>query len=139
MFWTGHQRDSSSVLTEQKTKHAQNIESLLTMREQAKRIAEATFQMATATSKRFGLILNDGWQLKRSLASTITNGQIDNWYQRGLDAGAIGGKLCGAGGGGFLLFIVPPERHQQVRQALPDLREVPVGPEVHGSQILLVD
>jgi D-glycero-alpha-D-manno-heptose-7-phosphate kinase len=87
----------------------------------------------------FGRTLDDGWQLKRELASTITTTQIDHWYQAALEAGAVGGKLCGAGGGGFLLFIVPPQRHEAVRAKLSDLCEVPVEPEVHGSQILFVE
>ena len=73
-----------------------------------------------------GRILDHGWQLKRSLASTISNDSIDDWYQRALEAGASGGKLCGAGGGGCILILAPPERHDAVREALHDLTEVPV-------------
>ena len=97
-------------------------------------------QTCCPTARRSGLvgrILDEGWQLKRGLASTITNDAIDAWYGRAPEAGAIGGKLCGAGGGGFLLFVVAPERQEAVRQALDDLIEVPVGYEVHGSRVLL--
>jgi D-glycero-alpha-D-manno-heptose-7-phosphate kinase len=85
---------------------------------------------------RFGRILDETWQLKRGLASTITNGQIDRWYECGKRHGAVGGKLCGAGGGGFLLFIVPPECQPAVRQALSGMTEVPIRYEVHGSQVV---
>ena len=87
----------------------------------------------------FGRVLDEGWQLKRQLASTITTDQIDIWYRRGRDAGAWGGKLCGAGGGGFLLFVVPLAAQAAVRQALGNLQEVSMGPEAHGSQILFAE
>jgi len=138
MFWTGHQRDSSSVLTEQKQNTPQKMDSLLKMREHAAQL-QKLLSNGHCGLKAFGHILDEGWQLKRRLASTITSDQIDHWYQLALEAGAIGGKLCGAGGGGFLLFIASPDRHEPVRAALSDLSEVPVGPEVHGSQILLVE
>jgi len=138
MFWTGHQRDSSAVLSEQKQNTPLKMEALIKMREQARQL-QRLLSNGNHDLSSFGRILDDGWQLKRNLANTITTTQIDKWYQLALRAGAFGGKLCGAGGGGFLLFIAPPERHELVRTALADLREVPVAAEVHGSQILLVE
>jgi D-glycero-alpha-D-manno-heptose-7-phosphate kinase len=138
MFWTGHQRDSSSVLSEQKQNTPRKADSLVRMREQAQEM-QTILSNGHCDLKVFGRILREGWELKRNLASTITTGAIDNWYERALNAGALGGKLCGAGGGGFLLFIAPPERHEPVRRALSELREVRIGPEVHGSQTLLVE
>jgi D-glycero-alpha-D-manno-heptose-7-phosphate kinase len=138
MFWTGHQRDSSAVLSEQKQNTPQKMESLITMREQAKQL-QKLLSNGNSDLERFGRILNEGWQLKRHLASTISTNQIDRWYQLALEAGANGGKLCGAGGGGFLLFMVPPERQDAVRRALSELREIVIKPEVHGSNILLVE
>lgn len=138
MFWTGHQRDSGTVLSEQKQNTPQKMQSLIKMREQAKEL-QRLVSNGKCDLKAFGRVLDEGWQLKRSLASTITTNQIDDWYQVASCAGAIGGKLCGAGGGGFLLFIVPPERQEFVRRGLAELCEVPVEPEVHGSQILLVE
>jgi D-glycero-alpha-D-manno-heptose-7-phosphate kinase len=138
MFWTGHQRDASTVLTEQKRKTTSKMEPLLKMREQAQK-----FQKLVSNGhydfEGVGKLLDEGWQLKRQLASAISTHQIDFWYERARAAGALGGKLCGAGGGGFLLFFVTPERQEGVRLALPDLREVPVRAEVHGSQILLTE
>lgn len=138
MFWTGHQRDSNRVLAEQKQNTPEKMQSLLKMREHAKKL-QRLLSNGHCDLNAFGRTLDDGWQLKRDLASTITTTQIDRWYQEALAAGAVGGKLCGAGGGGFLLFIVPPQRHQAVRATLSDLCEVPVGPEVHGSQILFAE
>jgi D-glycero-alpha-D-manno-heptose-7-phosphate kinase len=138
MFWTGHQRDSSSVLSEQKQNTPQKMESLLKMRQHAQQL-QKLLGNGHCDLQAFGRLLDEGWRLKRQLASTITTNQIDRWYQLALGAGAVGGKLCGAGGGGFLLFIAPLERHEAVRRALPNLSAVSVGAEVHGSQILFVE
>src|SRR5688500_16017055 len=80
----------------------------------------------------FGAILHRGWQLQQGLATSITSNTINDWYERARAAGAYGGKVCGAGGGGFLLFVVPPGQQDAVRKALPELTDVPIGPEVHG-------
>jgi D-glycero-alpha-D-manno-heptose-7-phosphate kinase len=134
MFWTGHQRDTSSVLAEQKSNTAVRMESLLKIREQALRLQSLACNGAFEAEK-VGRMLDEGWRLKRGLASRITNDEIDRWYESAIGAGAEGGKLCGAGGGGFLLFVVKPERQEAVRRALHPLVEVPVAPEVHGSQV----
>jgi D-glycero-alpha-D-manno-heptose-7-phosphate kinase len=138
LFWTGHQRDSSSVLTEQKANTASKMESLLKMRQHAHQL-QALLSNGHRDLLALGLVLDESWHLKRGLASAISTDQIDTWYRRARQAGATGGKLCGAGGGGFLLFVVPHAYQEAVRQALCGLREVPVGPEVHGSQILFVE
>ena len=74
--------------------------------------------------------------LKRTLASNISDGAIDAHYQRGLDAGALGGKLAGAGGGGFLLFYCPPAAQRWFLEAMRGLRQVPFGFEFNGSRII---
>jgi D-glycero-alpha-D-manno-heptose-7-phosphate kinase len=135
VFWTGHQRDTRSVLTEQKQNIPAKLDALRRMRDDAYQlqgiVSNGALEMAEV-----GRILDEGWELKRKLASSITNEQIDAWYQRATDAGAEGGKLLGAGGGGFLLFIVEPERREAVRRALDGLEEVPISYEVHGSRVL---
>jgi D-glycero-alpha-D-manno-heptose-7-phosphate kinase len=138
MFWTGHQRDSSSVLSEQKQNTSSKSESLVKMRDQAQQL-QRLLSNGHCDFEGIGRLLDEGWQLKRGLASAISTDQIDRWYGCAREAGAWGGKLCGAGGGGFLLFFVPPEHQPTVRRALRDLREVSVRPEVHGSQILLTE
>jgi len=137
-FWTGHQRDSSEVLTEQKANTSTKMAVLLQMREQAYQLQKL---LGTARSdlRAFGELMDDGWRLKQQLASKITTTQIDAWYDQAKQAGAVGGKLCGAGGGGFLLFVVSPDRQPAVRQALSSLQEVKVGPEAHGSKILFLE
>jgi D-glycero-alpha-D-manno-heptose-7-phosphate kinase len=135
MFWTGHQRDASAVLTEQRDNTAAKLDRLRTLRDQAHDLNRRLLEGLDVSS--FGKLLDEGWQLKRQLASTITNSQIDLWYDRAMDAGADGGKLCGAGGGGFLLFLARPERHQAIREALGDLTEMSVDHESHGSQLVV--
>ncbi len=136
IFWTGHQRDTSKVLTEQKANTDQKLEQLYRMREHARRLQALTcnghFDVLS-----FGEILDETWQLKRQLANTITNQQIDDWYEKARKAGACGGKICGAGGGGFLLMLVKPEFREGVRAALHDLPEVSVDFEAHGSQVIM--
>jgi D-glycero-alpha-D-manno-heptose-7-phosphate kinase len=136
MFWTGHQRAASEVLTEQQENTAAKLDRLREMRDQA-REAHDLLDNGSLELPALGAMLDEGWNLKRGLASRITNSQIDCWYQAALTAGALGGKLCGAGGGGFLLFVVPPDRQPAVRRALRDLVEMPVQPEVHGSRVVI--
>ena len=83
-------------------------------------------------------ILNESWQLKRALSSTVSNSDIDGWYKTAMSCGALGGKLLGAGGGGFMLFYAPRERHTEIESALPELRRVDVSFVKHGSQIIFV-
>jgi D-glycero-alpha-D-manno-heptose-7-phosphate kinase len=135
IFWTGHQRDASSVLTEQKANTSGKFDSLVTMRQHAHAL-HLLMCGEHVDARRFGEILDETWQFKRSLASAISNPQIDAWYACAKAHGALGGKLCGAGGGGFLLFIVPPERRTAVRAALSGLAEVAIGYEVHGSHVV---
>jgi D-glycero-alpha-D-manno-heptose-7-phosphate kinase len=138
MFWTGHQRDTSSVLAEQKRNTSQKSDSLLKMREQARRL-QNLLSNGHLDCAEFGQVLDEGWKLKRCLASTISTNDIDRWYQLAREAGALGGKLCGAGGGGFLLFLVPPALQEQVRTAMGGLKEISVEAEVHGSQVLFAE
>ena len=85
---------------------------------------------------RIGEIMRDGWELKKKLASQISNPEIDKMYNRALEAGAIGGKISGAGGGGFLLIYCPREKQHQLRDALKDYREFPFFLEKDGSKII---
>jgi D-glycero-alpha-D-manno-heptose-7-phosphate kinase len=135
MFWTGHQRRTEAVLGEQKANTANKFDSLVRMRDQAHELQAKTCNGHIDTIG-LGQVLDEGWQLKRGLASTITNPQIDDWYELATKAGARGGKILGAGGGGFLLFVVEPDRQDAVRSALSSLKEVPVWYEVHGSRVL---
>jgi len=90
-----------------------------------------------APLRELGELLHDSWRLKRELADNVSNAQIDEIYQAGRDAGAIGGKLLGAGGGGFMVFLVEPEKREQVRERLNTLIHVTVGLDNEGSKIVL--
>lgn len=136
MFWTGIHRDASSVLVEQKQNIPARLECLNKMRAHAHQLHDLA-NAGPFNPVAFGGVLDQSWQLKRQLATSISNPEIDLHYARAKQAGAEGGKICGAGNGGFLLFIVQPEKQPAVRQALPSLTEVPIRFEVHGSRVLL--
>ena len=95
--------------------------------------------MAGSDLNDFGRLLDETWQLKRSLAANIAPAFVDDIYAKAKAAGALGGKLLGAGGGGFVLFYVPPEKRQQVLDALADLLVVPFESERDGSKIIFYD
>ena len=84
----------------------------------------------------FGKLLDEGWKLKRGLASIVSTDKIDYIYEAGIRAGAIGGKLVGAGNGGFMLFFAPPERHKKIKEKLKKFLYVPFRIEYSGSQII---
>ncbi|MFV9505130.1 MAG: GHMP kinase [Oscillochloridaceae bacterium umkhey_bin13] len=139
MLYTGATRQTGTVLNEQRT----NTERDAAKRQNLRRMVQLTYELRTALMHdqldAFGAILHEGWMLKRELASGISNPQIDAWYERGRAAGAQGGKILGAGGGGFLLLFAPPERHQGICAALPELRPVAVALEPQGSKIIYVE
>jgi D-glycero-alpha-D-manno-heptose-7-phosphate kinase len=136
MFWTGHQRDAAAVLTEQKSNTISEFDRLVHMRDTALELQELLVT-GHLDAKALGRVMDEGWNLKRGLASSISTSQIDAWYERGLEAGAYGGKLCGAGGGGFLLFAAPPDSHNAIRSALSELIELAVAHEAHGSHVMV--
>lgn len=135
MFWTGHQRAAASVLSEQKSRTPSNMGVLMQMRAQAYELRKL-FCSHEIDIERLGRTLHEGWELKRQLGSKISSVDLDRYYARAMDAGAEGGRLCGAGGGGFLMFLVKPEMQTRVRQALANLTYLPLGYEVHGSRVL---
>jgi D-glycero-alpha-D-manno-heptose-7-phosphate kinase len=137
MFWTGHQPDTAVVLTEQRENIDARLESLRVMRDYAHDLHELVSAGPPFDAEGFGRILHESWHLKRGLASGVSTSAIDLWYERALGAGAEGGKICGAGGGGCLLLVVKTERQDAVRKALRDLPEVEISHEAHGSQVLL--
>ena len=91
------------------------------------------------TVKAFGELLNKGWIAKKSLANNISNPEIDEIYNKALSAGAYGGKLCGAGGGGFLYLVVPIKKHKRVLEALKTLKRVNFKFEKYGSKVIFID
>lgn len=84
----------------------------------------------------FGKLLDHTWKLKRQTGSAVSTNNIDSLYEKGIQAGALGGKLLGAGGGGFLVFYVEPEKQQQVKQAMENLMYIPFKFEDGGTQVI---
>jgi D-glycero-alpha-D-manno-heptose-7-phosphate kinase len=135
LFYTGLTRKAEGILKGQDARTDQNLEALGQMRALADRTRDTLLRRDWAG---VGSLLDEGWRLKRSLSSGITNEQIDGWYAKAKAAGAWGGKITGAGGGGFLLVMHPPERHAQIASALSPLRRLAVKITPEGSRILFV-
>lgn len=136
MFYTGIQRSASKVFSEIKSNTSAKRESLREMRDLALELK--VILEKNKSLKEFGRVLHEGWQIKRTMASGVTSSQIDDWYHRGIKAGAYGGKILGAGGGGFLMFICEPEKQMGLKKALSELRHVPVRFESWGSKIIFM-
>jgi D-glycero-alpha-D-manno-heptose-7-phosphate kinase len=136
MFFVGGARDAREVLARQKQNTGNKKEVLGRMC----RIAHQLHDILTGTQDLgdFGLLLDEAWQAKKSLESSISNPAIDEYYARGLRAGATGGKLLGAGSGGFLLFYCEPEKQEEVRQELAELRELKFSFDGQGSKIVYI-
>ncbi|MGP8078601.1 MAG: GHMP kinase [Thermoplasmata archaeon] len=135
LFYTGTTRRAEGILKEQSDRTLANRDSLLRMRTLA---GEARSAILGRDVPRLGAILDEGWQLKRRLSTGITNEAIDDRYARAKAAGAYGGKITGAGGGGFLLLVHPPERSRQIADALSPMQRLPVRIAPEGSRILFV-
>ncbi len=135
LFYTGMMRVSSSILNEQRSKTHTNLAYLDRMVELAKQTKDL---LNNNKIDGIGELLHEGWTLKKKLASGISNNQIDDYYERALNAGAVGGKILGAGAGGFLLLYCEEKNQPAVREALKDLKESPFTFEPQGSKIIYV-
>ena len=135
LLHTGVSRDAGAVLAEQRDNVERLSDDLITIRDHAHQL-EGLLRDGFGPS-RFGELMHSSWMRKRKLAANISNNQIDRWYDCAMQAGALGGKICGAGGGGFLLLVVEPERRSAVRDALSELTELTIGYEPCGSKVLL--
>ena len=137
MFFTGTQREAKTILSEQdqKTRSGEKQEALKQM---VALVPELRSSLYDGDLHHFGELLHENWQLKRGLASGITDSTIDQAYQAALDNGAVGGKLLGAGGGGFLLFYCEEENQERLRKALEPMRELKFKLENEGSKVIHV-
>ncbi len=139
VFYTGATRYASEILEEQirKTKSSENDKCLKRMYQmvfEAERIIKG--ENGDVMIRELGELLDENWKLKKSLSSKITNDSIDGIYNEAVNAGAFGGKLSGAGNGGFLFFLVPKDKKDAVRAALSPLLEVHFNFEKEGSKII---
>jgi D-glycero-alpha-D-manno-heptose-7-phosphate kinase len=135
LFYTGRQRAASDVLSGQREAIVQGsaTEALLAMRNLAYEMREV---LGRGDVESLGALLDRNWELKRSLVVGLSDAKVDGWYRQARQAGASGGKLLGAGAGGFLLVMAPEERQASVRTALGELREVPFHFAARGTQIV---
>jgi D-glycero-alpha-D-manno-heptose-7-phosphate kinase len=139
LLYTGLTRSADDILEEQ----SRNTQTDGGKRGSLRRMVGYAKQLRDALLNNdlggFGEVLHANWLEKRRLASGISRPCIDDWYDRARANGAIGGKILGAGGGGFLLLYAPPERHGQICDALPDLRPIPFGFSPQGSKLIYVE
>jgi len=135
LFYTAINSRSDTVLTEQKRNTKNNLHIL-------EKLVGLTGELRAVLQNNllseFGNILHKGWKLKQKLAANITSPLINSYYEKAIKAGAIGGKILGSGGGGFLLFYCEEEKQDNVRKALSSLKEVPFTFEPQGSKIIYV-
>ena len=135
MFFTGFTRFSSDV---QKANHVTAADKRAQLKEMYALVDDAE-KVLTDKNKSlddFGYLLDHTWKLKRQTGSSISTNSIDALYQKGIEAGALGGKLLGAGGGGFLVFYVQPEKQDAVRWAMKDLLHIPFQFEDGGTRVI---
>lgn len=139
VFFTGMTRFASQVVKEQIDKTATQVNDNY-LKKMVDLVYEAEELIANCSANQlaaeFGKLLHQSWEYKKQLSSQISNSFIDESYLKALNAGAYGGKLCGAGSGGFLALFVPPEKKDSVRQALQGLLEVTVQFENEGTSII---
>lgn len=133
LFFTGTTRQSSSILKEQ----TNNIKDRLSeLREIKQMTCQARSDIEKGNFDALGVLIHESWQLKKRLAGTISNGHINEIYKSARRAGATGGKITGAGGGGFLLLYVPYKHQNKVRTALNGLQELPFRLEADGTKVI---
>lgn len=138
LFYTGLTHSAGEILKEQNA----NVVSEDAKFKNLVKMTELTYDLRDALMAGklddFGHILNENWLLKRQLASSISNSVVEKYYQIAMDNGALGGKLLGAGGGGFLLFYCPEEKQLRLRAALSDLVELPFSLENSGTKVIYI-
>ncbi len=137
LFFSGLSRTASDIVEEQMKRTSINIPNLNKM----KNLVDEAYDILTSNRdlREFGELLNSTWELKKSLSSKITNLQIDSMYNKAMKAGAIGGKLLGAGGGGFMSFYVEKKNQEAVKRALSEYLYIPFNFDFDGSKIVVYE
>ena len=136
LFYTGKTRLASDLLRRQ----GQLLSASTASQEVMAQMVGLAYRLRDDLNRNqldtFGAILHEGWMLKKSLLADISENTIDAFYTKAINAGALGGKILGAGAGGFLMFYAPHETHPAIEKALAPLRRIPVQFEALGSQII---
>jgi len=134
LFYTGITRNADTILIEQKA----NIEDKRASLDRIKgQVGEVEDCLLSGNINRIGRLLQAGWDWKKQMTDRISTSAIDTLYERALDAGATGGKIAGAGGGGFLMLFCPPSHQASVRAALSEMKELPFSLERDGTKVIL--
>lgn len=136
LFFTGIHRFSSDIAQNTVSNLNQNTDKLKAMGGMVDEAIEI-LQNKHQSIEDFGVLMGKSWQLKRTLSKKVSTNEIDNIYKTACDAGAVGGKVLGAGGGGFILFFVSKEKQESVRNSLSNLTYVPFNFEKSGSRVVL--
>ncbi|MDG4649613.1 GHMP kinase [Roseibacterium sp. SDUM158017] len=136
LLYTDQQRDADTILKKQSEGSRDKMSVLREMRDLAGELRKT--MGGQGNLEDFGRILHHGWELKRSLGFGISNQGVDDWYRAARANGAMGGKLLGAGGGGFLLIMAPPERHEAIREAVGRPREIKFSIDRRGSRVIYI-
>jgi D-glycero-alpha-D-manno-heptose-7-phosphate kinase len=132
LLYTGVQRNASEQLVAQ----SKGARSKYQLYDEMKKLTyEFAGELKNGIWKNLGTFLDDGWQIKRRLSNGISSAAIDDMYDRAKKSGAVGAKLLGAGGGGFLLVFAPPETHDAILKSLPELRPVNFNMTIEGSKV----
>jgi D-glycero-alpha-D-manno-heptose-7-phosphate kinase len=139
LFYTGVTRSASVILKQQAQMMEEDHGKSALVRRMAEMVSPFRAALQAGDLQLVGDMLHSAWELKSAISAGITNRFIDEMYARGRSSGALGGKLLGAGGGGFMLFCVRPERREEVARALGEFREVPFSINWTGSTIVFYD
>ena len=136
MFYTGRERNSSSI-------HIKQINEVDNHFEKYRKMVKIALDTAKSITEfniiELGRLLKENWELKKTLSDGISDSEIDRMYEIGLKAGALGGKLMGAGGGGFMLFLIPKDKRQKIIEALSDYRVEPFAFEPFGARVIYTE
>jgi len=139
LFYTGVTRPANAILEKQKENIKKSEEAVAAMTHMVEMAHHMKPELESGNLETFGKLLHDSWMLKQTLADTISNPEINKQYETALANGAAGGKLLGAGGGGFFLFYAEKENHVRLRRALHVLREMPFSFSQKGSEVIFDD
>jgi D-glycero-alpha-D-manno-heptose-7-phosphate kinase len=136
VFFTGLSRSASEIISKQ-SKEANQPKNKILLRRMAQLAFLMRDELISGSIENIGLILSENWELKKQLNKNVSSPDIEYWYSLGMANGAIGGKILGAGGGGFLMFLAPIEMHENIIKALSNLRLIDVKFEFSGTSIIL--
>ena len=139
LFYTGITRSASLLLHEQKRNTVENDLVINNLKVALEHSIEGRKLLTQGNFEKLGKLLDEAWQIKKTFNSQVSNQVIDDGYRTALNSGAWGGKLLGAGGGGFILFIAPKSSHQLIKESLRSWRHIPFSIDLLGSRTLKIE